>query len=226
MQPPNPTQTAAASLASLADLTENDETPLNGTVRNSQEQPQTNHAAQSQGSQSAEAGAVAAANSAQGPYNLDQDFLDFITGSSRSQRATASRPAFQRTRREAVSAAQSTRWVVRGTLTASQRVVSQLDLLLENNNTLTTSDPSKRHTLFSHLHAAISGNLTDVPKTTDELRDFLQPPSSGLSHLATLQVALAALQGMPEPISAELTELKTALGEPLASGITVEMLLD
>ncbi|MGL4826747.1 MAG: hypothetical protein ACRC24_04615 [Vibrionaceae bacterium] len=29
---------------------------------------------------------------------------------------------------------------------------------------------------------------------TNELRDFLQPPSSGLSHVATLQVALPPLQ--------------------------------
>ncbi|MGL6175445.1 MAG: hypothetical protein ACRC1U_00410, partial [Vibrionaceae bacterium] len=175
MQPPNPTQTAAASLASLA---ENDETPLNGTVRNSQEQPQTNHVAQSQSSHSVEEGAAAAEDSVHD--RIYEILFGNVTTSSSSQRATASRPAFQRTHREAVSAAQSTRWVARGTLTASQRVVSQLGLLLENNNTLTTSDPSKRHTLFSHLHAAISGNLTDIPRTTNELRDFLQPPSSGL----------------------------------------------
>lgn len=219
MQPPNPTQTAAASLASL---TENDETRLNGTVRNSQELPQTNHAAQSQNSHSAEESAAAAANSAQGPYNLDQDFL----GSSRSLRGTASPPAFQTPRSEAVPAAPLTPSVTRDQLTASQCVVTQLDLLLENSNTLTTSDPSKRYALFSHLHAAISDNLTEVPKTADELRNFLQPSSGGLSHLTTLQVALAALQGLPEPLSAEIAELNNALQEPLASGITVKTLLD
>ncbi|MGL6175808.1 MAG: hypothetical protein ACRC1U_02250, partial [Vibrionaceae bacterium] len=103
-------------------------------------------------------------------------------------------------------------------------MVSQQDLLLEEKSIITTTDPKKRHTLFSHLHAMLTENLTDTPTSPDDLRDFLQPAATAsLSFLTTLQVTLAALQGCDGAISKPLRE---TLQEPIVDGISLQMLLD
>ncbi|MGL6175557.1 MAG: hypothetical protein ACRC1U_00980, partial [Vibrionaceae bacterium] len=214
MQPSKPTQPAATAAIAIEDSAQE----LNATVRNTQEQPQTNHGAVSQAPSTSAAGAVSSGQAS--PADEEPDIFSVLERLKSQQR-----PAPPSTTDQAASGAaaqateRTTRWVTHGPLTISQCVVSQQDLLLEEKSIITTTEPKKRHTLFSHLHGVLTENLTDIPTSPDDLRDFLQPPvTASLSFLTTLQVTLAALQGCDGAISKPLRE---TLQEPIVDGISL-----